>query len=105
MAIGAAPLVLLSLPEWAGQDWSRVTGVGWGACFFPTIMWIALGYVGYYYCVKRLGGSRAAAYFNLPPVFSMILALLVLGERMTLWQGTEAVIVLIGVYLTRRDRV
>ena len=102
MAIGTVPLCLVALPEWVRQDWSRVTAVGWGGLLFSTVMSIALGYVVYYYCVKRLGASRAAAYFNLPPVFAVILAFLVLGERMTLWQGIGAIVVLIGVYLTRR---
>jgi drug/metabolite transporter (DMT)-like permease len=103
MAIGTVPLVLISLPEWSVQDWGAVTMLGWGGLLYSTVMSIALGYVIYYYCVKRLGSTRAVVYYNLTPVFSVALAFVFLGERMTAWQAVGAAIVIAGVYLTRRD--
>jgi drug/metabolite transporter (DMT)-like permease len=103
MAIGTLPLLALSMPDLLRQDWSRVTVIGWGGLLFSTIMSIALGYVVYYICVKTLGGARGATYFNLPPVFSVLAAFLVLGERLTLVQAVGGAIVVIGVYLTRRN--
>jgi probable blue pigment (indigoidine) exporter len=42
-------------------------------------------------------------YYNLTPVFSVVLAFLILGERMTAWQALGAAVVIAGVYLTRRN--
>lgn len=103
MAIGSVPLVLLAVPDLLRQDWGGVSPASWGGLLFSTVMSIALGYVVYYICVKMLGGARGAAYFNLPPVFSVLLAFLLLGERMTVWQAAGAAIVVAGVYLTRRN--
>lgn len=103
MTIGTIPLIFLSVPEWRVQDWGAVTLFGWGGLLYSTVLSIALGYVIYYYCVKRLGSTRAVIYYNLTPVFSVALAFVLLGERMTLVQALGAVIVILGVYITRRN--
>jgi drug/metabolite transporter (DMT)-like permease len=102
-AIGTAPLIVISIPEWLQQDWGRVSVLGWGGLLYSTVMSIALGYMIYYYCVRRLGGTRAVAYYSLTPVFSVLMAFLMLGERLSSWQAVGAAVVVVGVYVTRRN--
>jgi drug/metabolite transporter (DMT)-like permease len=49
--------------------------------------------------VKKLGATTAGLFLNFNPVFTMILAYLLLGERMTFIQIIGSVIVITGCYL------
>ncbi len=64
---------------------------------------ITLGAYGLYnFGLKHVPASRAAAYVNLIPVFSVLMAWLFLGETFTLGQCFAALIIMLGVYLCQR---
>jgi drug/metabolite transporter (DMT)-like permease len=60
-----------------------------------TVVCIVLWNIG----VKKLGATTAGIFLNFNPVFTVILAFLLLGERMTLIQVTGSIIVISGCYL------
>ncbi|MFC7391949.1 DMT family transporter [Scopulibacillus cellulosilyticus] len=49
--------------------------------------------------VQRLGPTASGVFLNFNPIFTAILAFLLLGEKMTWIQGIGSVIVIIGCYL------
>jgi drug/metabolite transporter (DMT)-like permease len=64
---------------------------------------ITLGAYGLFnYGVKHLPASKASAYVNLIPVFSVLLGCLILKESLTWMQGIAATMVMAGVYLSQR---
>jgi len=64
---------------------------------------ITIGAYGLYnYGVKYVDASRAAAFVNLIPVFSVILAWLLLGETFTAGQSCAALLIIGGVYLSQK---
>jgi drug/metabolite transporter (DMT)-like permease len=105
MVFGTIPLLLVSLPSLASQNWRLVGAASWGGLAYSTTLSIAVGYVIFYTCVKWLGRMRTAVYFNLTPVVSTILAFIVLGERLTVVQVIGAAVVLSGVFVTRRSTI
>ncbi|NLZ17520.1 MAG: DMT family transporter [Desulfobulbaceae bacterium] len=58
-------------------------------------------YALYNYGVSRIPVSRASAFINLIPVFSIVLAFVLLDERLNLQQGFACAAVLAGVLLTQ----
>jgi drug/metabolite transporter (DMT)-like permease len=52
--------------------------------------------------VQEIGAARTLVYLYLEPVAAMILAALVLGERLTVTQGIGGVLALVGVALVRK---
>ncbi len=58
----------------------------------------------YNYGVSRVSVSRASAFINLVPVFSILLGFVFLGERLNLQQICACAAVLAGVLLTQRER-
>ena len=63
---------------------------------------ITLGAYGLYnYGLKYVPAARAAAFVNLIPVFSVLMAWLFLGETFTLWQGVAALAIMGGVLLAQ----
>lgn len=100
IAVGAVPLLALSWRDLAAIDWTGFSLQVWVALLYSSLISIAFGYNIYYLAVRGLG-ARSTVYLNLPPVTTIIMAYLLLGERMTPWQIVGAVVVLLGIYLAR----
>jgi len=65
-------------------------------------VFITLGaYAFYNFGVSRVPASQAAGFVNLIPVFSVILAMLILGESMTFQQYLASILVFAGVLISR----
>jgi drug/metabolite transporter (DMT)-like permease len=63
---------------------------------------VTLGAYGLYnYGVSRIAVSRTSVFFNLIPVITVILGVLILEERFTLYQYLASGLVFIGIYLSR----
>lgn len=66
---------------------------------------ITLGAYGLYtWSVSKVPVARAAAFINLIPVFTLLLAGLLLGERLNGWQWLACVLVFGGVMLSQSKR-
>ncbi len=102
MALGAIPLVAISLPSMAAQDWSRVTRSGWLGILYSFSLAILFGYAVWYTSVQRVGTARTAVLSNLTPVVALLTAWLVLGETLAPVQLAGALVVLAGISLARR---
>jgi drug/metabolite transporter (DMT)-like permease len=104
MVFGTIPLVLVSLPAMARQDWSAPTAGAWVGLLYSAIFSVAIGYVAWYTSVRRVGSARTAIFSNLTPVVSVIVAWLFLGYRLTPLQLAGGAVVLGGLVLTRQGR-
>lgn len=78
---------------------------------FPleALMWIAYlgvvvtlgGYGLYNYALTKIEASKAAVFINLIPVFTMILAFLILNEKLTQTQLIASAVILVGVFISQ----
>jgi len=101
---GAVMLGALAL--WQGDadpaSWSwRV----WACVAFLGICGTAIGFSWYSEGVRVLGAARAAAFINLVPVFAVLQAAVLLGERLSAGVLLGGFVVLLGVWLTNRPAV
>lgn len=65
---------------------------------------VTLGAYGLYnYGVSRIAVSRTSVFFNLVPVITVILGVVILGERFTLGQYLASGLVFAGIYLSQRE--
>jgi drug/metabolite transporter (DMT)-like permease len=64
---------------------------------FLAVFCSALGYLLYANCIVNLGLTASNAFVNLIPVVTVVASLIILGERLTLFQWVGAVVVVIGV--------
>jgi drug/metabolite transporter (DMT)-like permease len=66
---------------------------------------ITLGAYGLYnFGVSKIPANQAAAFVNLIPVFSVLLGMMILGDRLTTGQWFASGLVFIGVYISRGAR-
>lgn len=93
LLLGAAALVQGDIDPLA---WSwRI----WAAMFFLAIFGTAIAYTWFTAAVQRLGASRASIFINLVPVFAVLQAAILLGERLALAVLAGGALVIVGVWL------
>src|SRR3990170_4388069 len=102
MAIGAVPLVLVSIPSLSQQNWTAISTNAWLGLAFSAVFAIAIGYVIWYTGVSRIGSARTSLYDNLVTVFAVTAAWILLAEGMTAIQIIGAVFVFVSLYVARR---
>ena len=102
MLAGTIPLDLISLPALLSQNWTAISLGAWGGVIYSSVFALTVGYVFWYTSVQRIGNARTAIYANLPPVVAVIVAWLVVGDRLALLQGVGGAVVLGGIMLTRK---
>ena len=101
MTGGALVLLVVSSPAIAAADWGAVRLSAWGAIVYSGLAGLVIAYLFWYRGVRVLGPTRTSMYVNLQPVFALIVAWAVLGERPGPWQVCGAAGVMAGVLLAR----
>ena len=98
------PLFFYQLP---GQNWAAISGLNWFNLAISTIGSLFIANTLYYYSIKKIGPSRAGVYTNLTPVFTLLLAVLLRGEIITMLQiiGLGIIITGIGISRTKPKRI
>jgi drug/metabolite transporter (DMT)-like permease len=103
MLTGAVPLVLLGLPSLAAMQWERTTVAGWSGMLYSSIFSLVIGYIIWNRSIKVVGSNRTAIFACLTPVFAMVTAMFILGERPGLPQLAGGLLVITGVLLSQRS--
>lgn len=101
MGLGAIPLVLLSVPSLAAQDWAAIHPAAWAGLVFSALGALVVAYLIWTHGVRVIGPSRTALFSNFTPVVAMLAAWALLGETPTGWQVTGAGGIFTGIWLTR----
>ncbi len=103
MLFGATLLTLAGIPALMAQDWAVVSPANWLAWSSTALIGAAFAFIWYSSGISRLGITRGMSYSFVVPVVAIATAVLFLGESMSMIQIGGAVIVLIGIKLTRSN--
>ncbi len=96
MLSGALGLLLLSLTDPRNNRWSdvaRLDTLQWIALLFLALVCSVIAYFVYNRALTRIAASRVAVYIYFEPVVTVLLSIMLLGERLN-WQtilGTVAI--------------
>ena len=99
MLLGAAELFVLWLLIPLAHTWPATTGT-WAMVAYLAVFPTALGFLAWYQAMERIPLPLLNVMQYLTPVFTIILAWALLGERMAWSAGIGALLVLAGVALT-----
>jgi drug/metabolite transporter (DMT)-like permease len=98
---GTPGLVLAGIPELLDMRWSAVGVPGWLALAYATVFSLLVAYLLWNRSVQTVGPSRTVVYMCLTPLFAVMGAAVLLGERPRPLQAVGAALILGGVVLTR----
>ncbi|HEX6990262.1 MAG TPA: DMT family transporter, partial [Gemmatimonadales bacterium] len=76
---------------------------GWGGVLYSSAFSLVLSYIIWNRSIKVVGSNRTAIFACLTPVFAMLTAMLILGERPGLAQFSGGALVIAGVLLSQRS--
>jgi drug/metabolite transporter (DMT)-like permease len=100
LAVGWAPLALVSIPQVARQDFA-FSGTVWlgfayavvGPLFLTNILWFT--------AVDRVGAGRASIFNNMQPFFGVLFAVLILSESLHALEIGGGVLIFAGIAYER----
>jgi drug/metabolite transporter (DMT)-like permease len=101
VALGALFYVPTTAKDMLAVPYASVSWKAWLSLVISGLFSLVIGYLIWYYSVKRVGNARTAVYNNLTPIFTALFAAMILGEKLSAIQAVGAAIILGGVYLTR----
>jgi drug/metabolite transporter (DMT)-like permease len=99
---GAVPLLLVSLPAAAAQDWSRVSVTSWVVVAYMIVLPVYAAYMVWNWAIARRGAAAASSYSLLTPLISGLLSVAFFGEAFTVVKIIGAALVLVGLVLLQR---
>ncbi len=102
VVLGALALAPLALAILAVDGPPRAGAASWAAVLFLAVVTSIVGYVGWYWALARGGITRIAPLQFLQPLSGLVLAALLLGERLTWPLAVGAGAVIVGVAIARR---
>ena len=96
-AVGLLPLAALELRE---IGIPHVSLTAWGGVIYLAIFCSTIPYLFWYSALARLEAAQTAVFLFFVPVISVILSVVLLGERLTVYFVFGALLVLVGAYLS-----
>jgi drug/metabolite transporter (DMT)-like permease len=101
MVFGTIFFLPFSLKDMVQTPFQGISWHAWTILVYSGLFALVIGYVVWYISVQRVGNSKTAIYGNLVPIFAVMFAYFTLEERITAIQAGGALIIFVGVYLTR----
>lgn len=100
IVLGAVFLFIPAVFEGLFSSIGKYTMIDWVSISYLAIFGSVLGYVWYYDGIHKIGPTKTAQFINFIPVFTVVIAWLILKEPVKLSLIIGTVLVLAGVYLT-----
>jgi len=104
MIVSLVLFSLYSLPVYGIRIYRDLSPLTWGSAVFSGIFALVLGNILWSIGIRRIGSTNTSVYGNLQPVFGVGAAILILHERLSLFQILGAFIILAGVALVNKRR-
>jgi len=100
--LGSLVLLLVSAPKLAAVPWGRLTVRFWIVLAYVVIFPTVIAYILWMEGIRAIGSGPTTSFMFLAPVFALLIAAALLGERPTALQGVGGALMLLGVGLVNR---
>ncbi len=100
---GGPLVLLLSSPQAAGLAWGNVGAGVWAALGYSAVFATAFAFAGWQRSVSRVGANRTLVYQYLITVVGVGSGIVFFGEGLSAPKVVGGAVILVGVYLARRQ--
>ena len=100
--LGSLVLLLVSSPMLAAVPWGGLTGRFWIVLAYVVVFPTVIAYILWMEGIRVIGSGPTTSFMFLAPVFALLIAAALLGERPTALQGAGGALMLLGVGLVNR---
>jgi drug/metabolite transporter (DMT)-like permease len=105
MVGGALVLALPGAGQSIGVDWGRVTNDAWAGLAFSAFLPAGVANVVVFNAIRLVGPTRITAYQFLVPFMAVVLGAVFLAEGVRVDQLLGGLVIVLGVAISRTDRV
>jgi drug/metabolite transporter (DMT)-like permease len=102
VALAAAVSAVIMAADVARGGWPSAGWQSWSAVLYLASVTTILGYIGWYWALAKGGIGRIGTIQFFQPVSGLVLAALLLGERMTPLLLLASIVILVGVWIAQR---
>ena len=103
LLFGGLAVLALSTPYSAGLEWGSVGTGAWGAVAFSAVFAAAFSFSAWQTGIRRIGANRVLVYQYLVTVTGIASGIVFFGEVLGIEKILGGAIILLGVYLARRQ--
>jgi len=103
-SLGALVMIPFTLSAVLEVRWAAVAPAGWWGLAFMIVFGSVLSYLIYAYALASLSPSRVSAFAYFQPVIASALGIWFLDEKLTGVVGIGGALIMLGVYLSERER-
>jgi drug/metabolite transporter (DMT)-like permease len=103
MLFGGLAALPLGLPGFLSTDWAAVSGTAWEAVAYSTLLVAGFGFAAWQAGISRTGANRVLVYQYLITLVGVASGVVLLGEHLTINKILGGVVIIVGVYLARRQ--
>jgi len=98
-------LAVLPLASWGllRMDWGGVSAGGWAAVAYSALLVAAFGFTSWQRGVSRIGANKMLVYQYLVTLVGVVSGVMFFGEDFGIDKALGGAILLVGVYLARRQ--
>jgi drug/metabolite transporter (DMT)-like permease len=105
MVGGTLLLAIPGVAQGVGVDWSSIQPDAWAGLAFAALIPAGIANVLVFAAIRLLGPTRISAYQFLVPFIAVLLGATFLAEPMRVEQILGGIIIVLGVVITRTDRI
>ena len=98
--MGTVALAVPAYFDGVVRDVTTMSGMGWLCIAYLAVIATVIGFVWFYEGVRKIGATRAGLFINFVPIFTVLLAFVLLKEPVTMSLAIGVAAVSFGVYLT-----
>jgi drug/metabolite transporter (DMT)-like permease len=103
MLFGGLAALPIAVPGLLVVAWGAVSRGAWGAVAYSTLLVAAFGFAAWQAGISRIGANRVLVYQYLITLVGVTSGVLLLGEILTVNKILGGAVILVGVYLARRQ--
>ena len=100
--MGGLMLVPISLYRGVLHEAAGINGAGWAAVLFLAVFCSVGGYLGWQYALSQVDATKTAIFLYLQPLVTVVVALGLLGEQLTVFTLLGGGLILYGVALSAK---
>ncbi len=102
--LGAAMMIPFTARALLAMPWRELPAIAWWGLGYMVVFGSVTAYLIFAFALSELTAARVAAFSYLQPGIATALGIWLLGERLTHNVVIGGVLILLGVYLTERER-
>jgi drug/metabolite transporter (DMT)-like permease len=103
MLFGGLAALPLAIPGFLGLDWGTVSAGAWTAVAYSSLLVAAFGFFAWQRGVSRIGANKMLVYQYLITLVGVVSGIVLFSEGFGIDKALGGAILLVGVYLARRQ--